>query len=350
MKALYGLLLVMGILLINVDVSDAQCWPGSCTVSYVQPVSLSPGQSSVSGTFFVLLSIANPCIGTQTYLNISISPEGHVFGAGSVGPLYLSVGQTSYPDCPFTVYQPGQHTITAYISYMQNGREVKSAPSSYNFTVTVPLAASVSGPAILAVNQVGTYTCYASGGVPPYSYQWWKEENGVPAFGPVASASILPNRPAPGNWYQVGANSQTLQSSDVTNFSLKCVVSDAAGGGVTSNIASVSVGASQSAKANGVGTGTVLGTAVPEKNSLSQNYPNPFNPTTQIRFGLSKPSHVALAVYDMLGREVATLADEQMDAGYHSVTWNATGFPSGVYIYRLTTDKFSVTRRMLVLK
>ncbi len=53
----------------------------------------------------------------------------------------------------------------------------------------------------------------------------------------------------------------------------------------------------------------------------AQNYPNPFNPTTQIRFTLLKPNHVKLVVYDMLGREVARLADEQMAAGYHAVTW-----------------------------
>ncbi len=73
-------------------------------------------------------------------------------------------------------------------------------------------------------------------------------------------------------------------------------------------------------------------TMAPVSNSLYQNYPNPFNPSTQIWFGLSKPAHVRLVVYDMLGREISRLADEDMDAGYHSVSWDAGNVSSGVYI------------------
>ena len=83
---------------------------------------------------------------------------------------------------------------------------------------------------------------------------------------------------------------------------------------------------------------------------ISQNYPNPFNPTTQIRFALLKPNHVTLVVYDMLGREVARLADEQMSAGYHAVTWNASGKASGVYIYRLSAGNTVQVRRMILMK
>ncbi|MCL4511420.1 MAG: T9SS type A sorting domain-containing protein [Bacteroidetes bacterium] len=84
--------------------------------------------------------------------------------------------------------------------------------------------------------------------------------------------------------------------------------------------------------------------------TIEQNYPNPFNPSTQIRFSLSKPSHVKLAVYDMLGREVARLADEEMDAGYHSVTWNARNVSSGVYIYKLSAGSFVQVKRMILMK
>ncbi len=212
-----------------------------------------------------------------------------------------------------------------------------------------PVAASISGPTYLALNQIGTYTCSASGGIGPYNYQWWKEENGVPS-GPVPAGSVLPNRPAPGNWYKVGTDSPTLQSSDITNFSLECVVTDAKGGEVTSNVLSVIVSGSQSLAANGPGSDATVVTAVPTENSLSQNYPNPFNPSTEIRFALAKPTYVTLFVYDMLGRQVGRLADEQMDAGYHSVTWNASGVSSGVYIYRLTAGNFVQTKRMAVMK
>jgi hypothetical protein len=84
--------------------------------------------------------------------------------------------------------------------------------------------------------------------------------------------------------------------------------------------------------------------------SISQNYPNPFNPSTEIRFTLLQPEHVKLVVYDMLGRTVVGLADQQMDAGFHTVTWNASNVPSGVYIYRLSAGNVVQIRKMVVTK
>jgi hypothetical protein len=83
---------------------------------------------------------------------------------------------------------------------------------------------------------------------------------------------------------------------------------------------------------------------------LSQNYPNPFNPTTTIHFLIPHPEHVILKVYDLLGREMATLVNEELDAGEHSVQLNANQLPSGVYIYRLTAGSFMEEKRMLLIK
>jgi len=84
--------------------------------------------------------------------------------------------------------------------------------------------------------------------------------------------------------------------------------------------------------------------------TLHQNYPNPFNPSTTIRFSLPQRSHVTLKVFDVLGREVARLVNEKKDAGEHRVVWDATGLPSGVYFYRLTTPTFSQTKKMEVIR
>jgi hypothetical protein len=75
----------------------------------------------------------------------------------------------------------------------------------------------------------------------------------------------------------------------------------------------------------------------PTEFSLSQNYPNPFNPSTTIGFGISGPgsSWVKLAVYDMLGREVAVLVNDRREAGYHEVRFDGSGLSSGVYFYRI---------------
>jgi len=89
---------------------------------------------------------------------------------------------------------------------------------------------------------------------------------------------------------------------------------------------------------------------LPLSYSLSQNYPNPFNPSTTIRFSVGMYGRTSLRVYDVLGREVATLVDEWQEAGRKAIQWNAEGFASGVYFYRLVAGDFVATKRLLLLK
>ena len=89
----------------------------------------------------------------------------------------------------------------------------------------------------------------------------------------------------------------------------------------------------------------------PENFSLSQNYPNPFNPSTQIKFGISEASNVDLRVYDVLGREVAVLVNnEYLSAGSYITKFNASNLASGIYVYRLTAGANTVSRKMQLLK
>jgi phosphatidylserine/phosphatidylglycerophosphate/cardiolipin synthase-like enzyme len=89
---------------------------------------------------------------------------------------------------------------------------------------------------------------------------------------------------------------------------------------------------------------------IPTSFSLLQNYPNPFNPTTRIQYALPSAQRVLLKVYDILGREVATLVNEQQNPGSYRVELNAGGLASGVYFYRLEAGKFVEQRKMLLLK
>jgi hypothetical protein len=84
--------------------------------------------------------------------------------------------------------------------------------------------------------------------------------------------------------------------------------------------------------------------------TLSQNYPNPFNPTTSIRFAVPVSQFVFLAVYDLLGREVAVLVHEEKPAGTYTVQWNAAGISSGVYLYRLHAGKLVETKKLILLR
>jgi hypothetical protein len=89
---------------------------------------------------------------------------------------------------------------------------------------------------------------------------------------------------------------------------------------------------------------------LPNVISLEQNYPNPFNPNTNIQFGIPETGYVGLVVYDLLGREVATLVDGIKTQGYHTINFNASALSSGVYLYRLTIDNKSVVKRMTLIK
>ncbi len=89
---------------------------------------------------------------------------------------------------------------------------------------------------------------------------------------------------------------------------------------------------------------------VPSKFDLSQNYPNPFNPSTKINFDMPKDGLVSLKIYDMLGREVATLVNEIRTAGYYTVDFNASSLSSGIYFYRINAGEFTSVKKMVVLK
>jgi hypothetical protein len=83
---------------------------------------------------------------------------------------------------------------------------------------------------------------------------------------------------------------------------------------------------------------------------LEQNFPNPFNPSTSIQYAIGSTQFVSLKIYDVLGNEIATLVNEEQNAGSHSIDFNASQLGSGVYFYRLETGIFSETKSMILIK
>ena len=97
---------------------------------------------------------------------------------------------------------------------------------------------------------------------------------------------------------------------------------------------------------------------IPKIYALSQNYPNPFNPTTTIKYSIAPPNlpkgealqHISLNVYDMLGREIATLVSEEKQPGNYEVKFDGSNFSSGIYFYRIQVGSFKQTKKLILLK
>jgi len=101
---------------------------------------------------------------------------------------------------------------------------------------------------------------------------------------------------------------------------------------------------------NGTGTFVNYERTIPHGYALKQNYPNPFNPSTKIQFSIEKTGSTTLTVFDILGKEVATLVNGQLESGMYTVDWNAAGLSSGLYFYKLQCGDKSETRKMILMK
>jgi hypothetical protein len=140
------------------------------------------------------------------------------------------------------------------------------------------------------------------------------------------------------------------QSQSTMEFQLGTTIEVTAGGDICADDVII----------NGIysGGGTKCGGALLVENedlaplhfALEQNYPNPFNPSTTISFSLPSISFVSLKIFDLLGREVATVVSEEMSAGKYTKQWNANGMPSGIYYFRLQAGSFSESKKLVLLR
>ena len=89
---------------------------------------------------------------------------------------------------------------------------------------------------------------------------------------------------------------------------------------------------------------------IPVEFSLKSAYPNPFNPVTTLEFGIPIEAEVSISVYNLQGKEVISLMDGNLDAGYHSVVWNADRHSSGVYFVKMIAGKYVNTQKLMLIK
>jgi len=139
------------------------------------------------------------------------------------------------------------------------------------------------------------------------------------------------------NWYQQYSSNLELKSVSFVNSSIGFCV------GMNGQIVRTT---------NGGGSLNVnqISTEIPLLSSLMQNYPNPFNPITKIRFNLSKSSKIKLIVYDNLGNEIETIANLSLMHGLYETDFNASNLSSGIYFYKIITEDYSETKKMILIK
>jgi len=142
-------------------------------------------------------------------------------------------------------------------------------------------------------------------------------------FRPQGQLSSFINAPIAGSWVLRVTDTRTNNQGTLANWCINLLVKTSVGIDVNEN---------------------------PVEFRLSQNYPNPFNATTRISYSIPKNSNVNLKIYDMLGREVRTLASGYQSAGDYIVMFNSGDLSSGVYFYRLTAGEYSEIKKMVVIK
>lgn len=251
-----------------------------------------------------LVCIASLSYARNSYTgNYSGSPGRQICASSCHGSTGGTIVVTGFPSS----YQPGQ---TYRIVVRRNGG---SLIVNYNATTRVGTSATVAGTFATVTNSV-LYTG-ADGGV--YA-------------NPRAIDSSVFNWTAPArgtgtvSFYCAGFQGTT---SSANGQSTRIILTSSE---ITTSVETIS--------------------SLPHEISLGQNYPNPFNPSTSFAFRVARTEFVALKVFDISGKEVATLINEVVNAGEHRVSFNASALSSGIYFYRLDTKGFSQTRKMVVAK
>jgi hypothetical protein len=206
--------------------------------------------------------------------------------------------------------------------------DVEAAFQAHGIGTLAP-SVTISGSTGLFFRQSATWTSNVTNGKSPFTYQWYYKPDGS------------------STWTEVGTNSSSYsRTMGQVSFTLAVTVTDSDSFPRT---------CSDTHWVEYIELKKEVGelsedTPIPSDFSLSQNYPNPFNPQTEIKFGLPKDSAVRLDIYNIKGQKIANIADEFLEAGYHSYPFYGVGLPSGIYFYKIVAGYFTDVKRMLLVK
>lgn len=222
-------------------------------------------------------------------------------------------------------------------------------------------AVNVSGDTELYAEMTGHWYTTLTNGIAPFTYSWEMKfaGNELMASNEVRSSKVIrPNLPPSNYWIPTGTNSPyystTQNPNDLRDFYLRCTVTDATNTTKISNEFYVIVSPDPPPLGKEIASNNKVQSNLMEEKEIKENslgnYPNPFNPTTVIKYSLKEKDKITLIVYDMIGKEVARLVDGIQNEGEHSVSFDGSSLPSGMYIYQLKGTNFILNKKMLLVK
>jgi hypothetical protein len=314
---------------LTVTVKNAEDWGyagADGTVKLYFGVSLISSQSTDSSS---IATFAGVPAGTDYYYAVRYVPSSptDVFGTqywGKKTGIAITNGQTTNEtfqrNAPYALAINVYNQLTnadVWGQTVQPGTQLRIELTVKNPTYAGALTATVQGRIVLDTNKASPYEADMSS---PFTSL------------PVGTTAVIPflfTPTAPGKYYHVGAVMTDVDGSSTMTD-----------GGVWHALPMFTVS---------TGTG-VTEREVPKEFILLPNYPNPFNPGTTIQFGLPKRTFVSLTIFNTMGEQVAKLVDDDQEAGYYSVRFNASSLSSGVYFYRMQAGSFVQTRKLLLIR
>jgi len=373
----------------------------STTVTYLDYPSNAPQASSYTASNLVHKQVSSSASGTVTNWSfykietdkLSFYGVVNVSSSGTVNTGYATPVQSMKFPAALNTTWTTQTSITVQgftsnltFEYTVDGEGTVVTPEGSFPCLRLKLKLTTSVLGFNTINNTYTFldknrtyaTIGADGNNAPASIAYWRQASGGGGQQPTAPATPTLALPADGaagvatnptlSWGAVsGATSYTLQvsanasfSSFVYNQSNIAGTSQQVTGLSTSTMYYWRVSATNAGGTSAFATARNFTTSapsaveaiggLPEEFSLLQNYPNPFNPSTNFEFRIAEPGFVRLTVVDMLGREIATLVNENLTPGTYRTSWDASGMPSGVYLYQLRAEGKTETKRMTLLK